>query len=87
MGSGYVLLAEKEPMWAQMLMEVLEDNNIPCTSLPVYGAALVLKTGKQERLRVYVPSENLEQASELLHILFSGAFLEEQEESDTQTEI
>lgn len=83
MSDGYVLLAEKEPMWAKMLMEVLEDNNIPCASLPVYGAALVLKTGKQERWRVYVPSENMQQASELLQALFSGAFHEEQEESDT----
>ena len=87
MYNGYVLLAEKEPMWAQMLMEVLEDNNIPCASLPVHGAALVHKTGKQERLRVYVPSENLQQASDLLHILFSGTFLEEQAEPDAQTEI
>lgn len=87
MNNGYVLLTEREPMWAQMLMEVLEDNNIPCASLPIYGAALALKGGKQECLRVYVPSEHLQQASELLEILFSGTFLEEQEGSDSQTDI
>ena len=68
----YVLLVEKEEIWAKMLMQVLEDNRIPCMALPVYGAALVIKTGMQERLKVYVHSKNLKQASELLQELFSS---------------
>ena len=72
MNEGYVLLVEKEEMWAKMLIEVLEDNNIPCTALPVYGAGLTIRTGMKERLKVYVPSENLEKATELLNELFSS---------------
>ena len=71
MNNDYELLVEKEAMWAQMLMEVLKDNDIPCAALPVYGAGLVVKTGVQERMKVFVPSENLQKATELLHALFS----------------
>ena len=71
MNEGYEFLVEKESMWAAMLLQVLRDNNIPCTSLPVYGAGFALKTGKQERLKVYVPADKMEQATELLNELFS----------------
>lgn len=87
MDSGYVLLAEKETMWAEMLMEVLEDNNIPCVSIPVHGAGFAVKTGIQDSLKVYVPSEYLQQASELFQALFSGEILDEYNEFDSQTEI
>ena len=78
MNEGYVLLVEKEEMWAQMLMQVLEDNGIPCAALPVYGVAFSLKTGMQERLRVFVPAEKMPQASHLLQELFSAEFLPEE---------
>ena len=87
MDNGYVLLAEKETMWAEMLMEVLEDNNIPCVSFPVHGIGFALKTGIKDSLRVCVPSEYLQQASELLQALFSGEILDEYNEFDSQTEI
>ena len=87
MDNDYVLLAEKETMWAQMLMEVLEDNNIPCVSFPVHGVGFALKTGAKDDLRVYVPSEHLQQASELLQELFSGVSLDEQEQFESQNEI
>ena len=79
MDNGYVLLVEKEEMWARMLMQVLEDNNVPCAVLPVYGAGFVIKTGTQERLKVYVPSENLPQATELLQELFSAEIVQDEE--------
>ena len=71
MAHGFVLLVEKEEMWAQMLTQVLQDNGIPCAALPVYGAGLVMKTGAQERLKVFVPAVQLAQATELLEELFS----------------
>ena len=77
MNNGYVLLIEKEEMWARMLMEVLEDNSVPCTALPVYGAGFAIKTGMQERLKVFVPAETLPQATELLQELFSAEIVEE----------
>ncbi len=66
----YELLAEKESMWAKMLDEVLKDNGIPCVTVPVFGAGFTLKTGMQERLKVYVPSESKSVAEELMHELF-----------------
>ena len=72
MTGGYVLLTEKEEMWARMLMEVLEDNDIPCAALPVYGAGFAMRTGMQERWSVLVPAENLTHAEELLQELFSA---------------
>ncbi len=72
MDHAHVLLTETEEMWAKMLMQVLKDNAIPCTAIPVYGAGVVLKTGVQERFQVYVPSSSMPKAQELLSQLFSG---------------
>ena len=72
MDHNFEFLIEKEEMWAKMLMEVLEDNGIPCTSFPVHGAAFSFRTGMGERLKVYVPADKMAQARELLEELFSG---------------
>ena len=71
MNNGYELLTEKEEMWAKMLIQVLEDNSIPCTAMPVHGAGFLLRTGLQETLQIYGPAEKLAQATQLLHELFS----------------
>ena len=78
MKDKYVLLLEKEEMWAKMLMQVLEDNNVPCASIPVYGAGFSIKTGTQERLKVYVPADNLPQATELVEELFSAESIQKE---------
>ncbi len=70
MMNGYEMLVEKEEMFAQMVAQVLQDNEIPCAVLPVNGAGFAIKTGVQDRLQVYVPTERLEQAKELLRELF-----------------
>ena len=80
MNDAYVLLTEKEEMWAKMLMQVLEDNDVPCAAVPVYGAGFSLKTGTQERLKIYVPATNLPQATELTEELFSAGSIQEIEE-------
>ena len=72
MDNDYVLLAEKEEMWARMLMEVLEDNEISCASLPVMGIGLSMRVGVQDSLKVFVPAKDLQRASELLQELFSS---------------
>ena len=80
MEEGYVLLTQKDEMWAKMLMEVLQDNGIPCASLPVHGIGLVMRTMAQERLKVFVPADLLDRASGLTEALFSeNAILEEEE--------
>ncbi|WP_322171270.1 hypothetical protein [Acutalibacter caecimuris] len=64
--AGYEFLTEKETMWAEMLMQLLQGSDIPCTALPVYGAGLVMRTGMRERLRVFVPAGQKAQAEEIL---------------------
>ena len=66
----FKLLTEKEYMWAKMLEEVLKDNDIPCVAVPVLGAGFTLKTGMQERLKIYVTSESKARAEELMKELF-----------------
>lgn len=79
MNGEYVLLVEKEEIWARMLMQILEDNCVPHTAVPVYGTGFAMKTGIQERLKVYVPSEKLLQATELLEELFSSETVDGEE--------
>ena len=79
MPQEYVFLAEKEEMWARMLMQVLEDNAIVCTALPVYGAGFAARTGIQDRLKVFVPAGKMPQAVELLEALFSAEAIFEEE--------
>ena len=69
-GADFCLLTEQEEMWAKLLMEVLENNHIPFARFPVWGAGLALKSGRAERCQVFVPFEKLEEASDLLTILF-----------------
>ena len=77
MNKGYEFLIENEEMWAKMLIEVLHDNEIPAISQSVYGVGFVMRTGTQERLRVYVPSEDFEKASKLVKELFSAEIIQE----------
>ena len=71
MNDRYVLLTEKEEMWARMLMEVLEDNGVHCAALPVYGAGFSVHTGLQERWNVFVSAGDLPRTEDLLQELFS----------------
>ena len=77
MDGKFAVLTEKEAMWAEMLLEVLGDHEIPYATLPVLGAAFSMRTGTPERLRIYVPEDRLSQAQELMAELFPAD--EEQE--------
>lgn len=70
MEGDFVLLAEKEAMWAEMLMHALEEQCIPCVSQAVRGAGFSIKTGIQDRLRIFVPKEKEEAAGDILAQLF-----------------
>lgn len=70
MENGYELLTEKDAMWAEMLLQVLKDNAVACTALPVHGAGLTNRTGIPERLQIYVPKESIASARELMQCLF-----------------
>ncbi len=70
MDKEYIFIAELEYMWAQMLIDVLKDNNIPCFSKPVYGAALTTRIGMPERMEIYVYKEDGNKAAELYKEVF-----------------
>ena len=70
MDGEFVQLTEKETMWAEMLLEVLRDHEIPYAQLPVLGAAFSMRTGTPERLRIYVPADRLDEARVLMAELF-----------------
>ena len=82
MKDAYVILTEKEEIWAKMLMEVLEEHKIPHAAKSVYGAGLVIRTGLQERLTVYVPAEYYEQSKGLTEALFAEIEAECEDELD-----
>lgn len=66
----FVQLTEKEAVWAEVLIEMLRNNGIPCISSPIYGAGLVVSAGVQERRKVCVPADCYQTASELLQAFF-----------------
>ena len=60
--ADYCLLVEEQTPWAEHFAQLLADNDIPYTSLPVFGAGIVQRTGGQERYKFYVPYSQLEAA-------------------------
>ncbi|MBO5973538.1 MAG: hypothetical protein J6Q16_02445 [Clostridia bacterium] len=74
MKNDFELLTRKEAMWAQMLMQVLEDNGITAVSKPVCGAGFSIKTGTPDFFDILVPKDSLSLAQELLEQLFSGEY-------------
>lgn len=71
MSSGLELLTTLDQLWADILMQTLRENGIPCRAVPVYGAGLVVSAGVQEQLKVYVPGANLARAQSLMQDLLS----------------
>lgn len=66
-------LTEREALWAEMLEDVLKQNDIPCLTKNVLGAGLALKVGPMwERVRFYVPYSRLQNAKTLVDQLFSA---------------
>lgn len=71
METDYVFLVEEE-LWTKMLLQVLENNHIPCIALSVHGSGIVIKAEIPKRLKVYVPSTSKTAAENLMNELFSG---------------
>ena len=71
MTQQHEFLVEKDAIWADILMQVLKENGIPCTAFPVYGAGVVLRAGVQERMKLYVPADQKQQAAAIMEDLFA----------------
>ena len=71
MENRYQFLLEKDALWADICMQVLRENGIPCEAFPVSGAGAVLRGGLQERLRILVQVDKLPEAAALMEDLFT----------------
>lgn len=66
-------LVEKEIIWADMLKNVLDDNNIPYITKGRLGAAMSVNLGSMfERERFYVPYACLSAAQDIVISLFGN---------------
>ncbi len=66
MSNTYTLFTEKDAIWADILVQLLKNNGIPCVAKPVHGAGMVVGAGVQERMRLYIPAEMVSQAEALM---------------------
>lgn len=67
----YCYVIEKNLLWAKIIQEAFEKNNIPFIVSPVYGAALSLKIGPYlESYRFFVPYKYIDKASTLIAQMF-----------------
>ena len=71
MNPSFELLVEMDAPWADMLMQILQDNSIFCRASPVFGAGMVMCAGVKERMKIYVPAECKLEAEELMNAFFS----------------
>lgn len=70
----YCFLIEKEVLWAEMLMEVFEKENIPYIAYPTYGAGLSIKMGLySEIFKFYVPYQFLNKAVLIVKNMFKNS--------------
>ena len=73
-GGDFCLVAEVPYMQAEMLKELFSDNDIPCTERSVLGAGITVNLGVNiSRVRLYVPYDRLDFATELYNAYFCGA--------------
>ncbi len=66
MDEEYELLIEKEKIWAEMYLQLLEKNGIRYMVIPVNGIGLSMKTGCPDFLRIYVASSEKKKAEDLI---------------------
>ena len=71
--ADYCLLMEEQTPWAETYAQLLADEEIPYTMLPVFGAGIVQRTGGQERYKFYVPFARLDEARAVLQPAADGA--------------
>ncbi|NMD37203.1 MAG: hypothetical protein GYA87_00810 [Christensenellaceae bacterium] len=68
-----VYIVEKRAMWAEMLMDVLRQEEIPFSYRNILGAALSMSVGREKESYIfYVPYIYLDKAKNIVESLFSG---------------
>ena len=82
----FCFVAELHYMQAEMLKEVYRDAGIPCTDRLALGAAITVNLGVNVGgVRIYVPYDKLDVATELYEAYFcAGAEADEPEEAEPE---
>lgn len=73
----YCFLTEQDQIWAGMLSDVFEQNEIPFITRSVLGAGITAKIGPlMERIRFYVPYSRFDTSHTLVCELFNASPME-----------
>lgn len=68
----YIFLIEKETIWADMLKEVLEKNEVPYICQGDMGSGMALKVAPMlEHFRFYIPYIYYNKAKDIIELMFS----------------
>ena len=77
----YCLLGSIGFPWSEMLVDLLKDNEISCISEPAKRNGMVAYRGTTaERMQLYVPYAQLEEAHQLQEALMDGALVADEPE-------
>ncbi len=66
MHTDLVFLTELNAMWADMLMQILQDNGISATDSPVQGTRPAIYSGQPKGVKIFVPADMKSQAEEIV---------------------
>lgn len=84
----FCLVAEVPYMQAEMLKELYDDNDIPCTERSVLGAGITVNLGVNfGRIRLFVPYDRLEYARELYDAYFNAENAPAEEEPERELQL
>lgn len=72
MDNDFVFLTEGHAIWADMLIQILQDNDIPCIASPVQSTRPAIYSGLPKGVEVLVPANKKSQAEEILKGFFSN---------------
>lgn len=72
MDTDFVFLTEGHAMWSDMLMQILQDNDIPCIACPVQSTHPAIYSGLPKGVNMFVPAHKKSQAEEILKGFFSN---------------
>ena len=66
MHTDFVFLTELNSMWADMLMQVWQDNGISAIDSPVQGTRPAIYSGQPKGVKIFVPADMKPQAEEIV---------------------
>ena len=74
----FCFLVELDPLWVRAMEDILTDNGIEYRTRNLIGAAMMVKTGKPQRIRFFVHHRDYLQAKALEQAFFAADFVYEE---------